>query len=491
MKKLVVSVFLVLLSSAHLFAQGGPGGGHSGGSSTGGGSTPGGSSTGGGSSYSIGSTSSTGYSQSSGTNSVSGQTYTSTGSDENAVQVTGGTFTMTDCTITKTGDYSASSDNTSFYGVNSAVYVGSTSAATTLTMTGGTITTNAKGANAAFAYGYGVLNISDVTIRNSANLSRGIHATGGGTIVASNLDIVTEGSNSSVVATDRGGGTVTVDGGSYVTTGSDCAILYSTGTISASNATGSSAKGEVGVIEGDNTINITNCNFSSGSSSRGLMILQSGSGDSEGYNGAINITNSTITLTDSSAPLCEIPTNITGTLTLDNTSLTVPSGVLMYVDYNTRWSTYGGTGNLVLKNGSYTGAVNADQYGTATVSVASTATWTGSIDNQNVASSTTATVEGVWILNADSYVDNLTIASGATVYTNGYSLNYGSLTNNGTLDATSTGVTGIKAVTLQKEGAGNGAVYNLSGMKVADSSSNLSALAKGIYIVNGKKIAVR
>lgn len=480
MKKLVVSVFLVLLSSAHLFAQGGPGGGHSGGSSTGGGS-----------SYSIGSTSSTGYSQSSGTNSVSGQTYTSTGSDENAVQVTGGTFTMTDCTITKTGDYSASSDNTSFYGVNSAVYVGSTSAATTLTMTGGTITTNAKGANAAFAYGYGVLNISDVTIRNSANLSRGIHATGGGTIVASNLDIVTEGSNSSVVATDRGGGTVTVDGGSYVTTGTDCAILYSTGSVSASNATGSSAKGEVGVIEGDNTINITNCNFSSGSSSRGLMILQSGSGDSEGYDGAINITNSTITLTDSSAPLCEIPTNITGTLTLDNTSLTVPSGVLMYVDYNTRWSTYGGTGNLVLKNGSYTGAVNADQYGTATVSVASTATWTGSVDNSNVASSTTATVEGVWILDADSYVDNLTIASGATVYTNGYSLNYGSLTNNGTLDTTSTGVTGIKAITLQMDGAGNGVVYNLNGIKVADSASNLSALVKGIYIVNGKKIAVR
>lgn len=480
MKKLVVSVFLVLLSSAHLFAQGGPGGGHSGGSSTGGGS-----------SYSIGSTSSTGYSQSSGTNSVSGQTYTSTGSDENAVQVIGGTFTMTDCTITKTGDYSASSDNTSFYGVNSAVYVGSTSAATTLTMTGGTITTNAKGANAAFAYGYGVLNISDVTIRNSANLSRGIHATGGGTIVASNLDIVTEGSNSSVVATDRGGGTVTVDGGSYVTTGTDCAILYSTGTVSASNATGSSAKGEVGVIEGDNTINITNCNFSSGSSSRGLMILQSGSGDSEGYDGAINITNSTITLTDSSAPLCEIPTNITGTLTLDNTSLTVPSGVLMYVDYNTRWSTYGGTGNLVLKNGSYTGAVNADQYGTATVSVASTATWTGSVDNSNVASSTTATVEGVWILDADSYVDNLTIASGATVYTNGYSLNYGSLTNNGTLDTTSTGVTGIKAITLQMDGAGNGVVYNLNGIKVADSASNLSALVKGIYIVNGKKIAVR
>lgn len=469
MIKLLIPVFLVLLSFANLFAQGEHGGG---------------------SSYTIGNTSSTGYSQSSGTSTVSSKNYTSTGSDENAVQVTGGTFSMTDCTITKTGDYSASSDNTSFFGVNSAVYVGSTSGATTITMTGGTITTNAKGANAAFAYGNGVLNISDVTIRNSANLSRGIHATGGGTIVASNLDIVTEGNNSSVVATDRGGGTVAVDGGSYVTTGSDCAILYSTGTVSATNATGSSSKGEVGVIEGDNTINISNCNFTSGSPSRGLMILQSGSGDSEGYNGIINITNSTITLTDNSAPLCEIPTNITGTLTLDNVTLTVPGGVLMYVDYNTRWSTYGGTGNLVLKNGSYTGAVNADKYGTATVSVASTATWTGSIDNSNVASSTTATIEGKWILDADSYVDNLTIASGASVYTNGHSLSYGTLTNNGTLKTTSTGVTGINSI-ARPDDTNDSAVYNMRGVKVANSANKLSTLAKGIYIVNGKIIAIR
>ena len=477
MKKTFTSVLCAFLSCVSALAQGGPGGGG------------GGNEGGGGSSYAIGGTSSTGYSQSSGTTSVSNQTYTSTGADENAVQVTGGTLTMAGCTVTKTGDYSASSDNTSFYGVNSAVYVGSTSTATTLTMTGGTITTNAKGANAAFAYGYGVLNISGVTIRNSANLSRGIHATGGGTIVASDLDIVTEGSNSSVVATDRGGGTVSVDGGSYITTGTDCAILYSTGTVSTSNATGSSALGEVGVIEGDNTINITDCNFTSGSSSRGLMILQSGSGDSEGYNGAINITGSTITLTDSNAPLCEIPTDITGTLTLDNVSLTVPSGILMYVDYNTRWSTYGGTGNLVLKNGRYTGAANADKYGTVTVSVAGSAVWTGSMDNANVASSTSATVNGTWILDADSYVDDLTIGTGATVYTNGHTLSYGSLTNNGTLDTTSRDVTAITPVANGKAATADCAVYDLKGTKVGDSAGCLATLPKGIYTVGGKKIA--
>lgn len=275
------------------------------------------------------------YTLSSGTATLANQTYESTTSDYNVIQVTGGTLTMTDCTIKKSSGDTSDSDGSSFYGINSAVYVNGTGAV--VNMTGGTITTSAIGANAGFAYGSGVLNISDVTITNTANLSRGIHATGGGTINATNLTITTSGSNSSVVATDRGGGTVTVTNGSYVTTGTDCAILYSTGTITATSATGSSAQGEIGVIEGDNVININACDFTSGSSSRGLMILQSGSGDSEGYNGAITVTGGSLTLTDSSAPLCEIPTNITGTLTLKDVTLTVPSGILMYLQ-ESKWS---------------------------------------------------------------------------------------------------------------------------------------------------------
>ena len=145
-------------------------------------------------------------------------------------------------------------------------------------------------------------------------------------------------------------------------------------------------------------------------------------------------------------------------------------------------------GLMILQNGSYTGAVNADQYGTATVSVASTATWTGAMDNSNVAKSTTATISGTWILNADSYVDNLVINEGAIVYTNGYNLTYSSITNKGTLDTTSTNVTGINEITAS--GASNskdGAIYNLQGQKVA----SLSSLPHGIYVMNGKKFMVK
>lgn len=65
-----------------------------------------------------------------------GEALTTSSSDYNVVQVTNGTLTMTDCTVTKTGDYSSSysGDDTSFYGTNSAVFASGSGA--TINMTG-------------------------------------------------------------------------------------------------------------------------------------------------------------------------------------------------------------------------------------------------------------------------------------------------------------------------------------------------------------------
>lgn len=386
------------------------------------------------SSSSSSSSSGSNYTQSSGTNTASSQTYKSTTSDVNAVKVSGGTFTMTNCTVIKSAGDTSDSDGSSFYGTNAAVLASSSGV---VNMTGGTITTDAKGANAVVAYG-GTVTISGVTINCTANLSRGIHATGGGTITASDLTITTAGSNSSVIATDRGGGTVTVTGGTYKTTGTDCAVLYSTGTITANKITGSSSQGEVGVIEGSNTININNCTMTSGSSNRGLMILQSGSGDASGYNGKINVTGGTITLSGSSTPLIEICTSVTGTVTLKDVTLTIPSSVLMKVDYNTRWSTKNPIAYLILgtdgTSASYTGDVVVDSYGTSTVTVNSGVAWSGKYNNAATGKSTTAVINGTWNLTGNSTVASVTVAKGGVINKNGYTLTCTTLTNNGTIN---------------------------------------------------------
>ena len=373
------------------------------------------------------------YTLTSGSKTFESTTFTSTSSDENAIKVSGGTLTLNTCTVKKLSGDATDSDGSSFYGTNAAILA---SGSGVVNMTGGTITTSAKGANGVVAYG-GTVTISDVKIDCSSNLSRGIHATGGGTITASDLTVTTAGNNSSVIATDRGGGTVTVDGGTYTTTGGDCAVIYSTGTISVTDIDGSSSQGEIAVIEGSNVINITDSDISSGSSSRGMMILQSGSGDSEGYNGKINVTGGSLTTTDSSAPLIEITTSTTGTVTLTDVDLSVKSGILMTVDYNTRWSTTSPVAYLVLataSSASYTGNVTVDKYGTATVTVNSGVTWTGAYNNANTGKSTTVVVNGTWNLSADSYVDTVTIGEGAVINCNGHTLTYSKITNNGTLN---------------------------------------------------------
>jgi hypothetical protein len=54
-------------------------------------------------------------------------------------------------------------------------------------------------------------------------------------------------------------------------------------------------------------------------------------------------------------------------------------------------------------------------------------------DNANSGKSTTAIVSGTWTLTGDSNVDTVTINSGGVINTNGHTLNYTKLTNNGTL----------------------------------------------------------
>ena len=487
-KRTIILAALCIVAGMAM-AQGGAGndggnGGNGGSGGNGGGSGDGGNGGGSSSSESIGSTSETGYYQSSGTNSATGETYTSTNSDENAVQITGGTFTMTNCTVEKSSGDTSDSDGSSFYGINSAVYCGGSSSV--LNVSGGTVSTSASGANGIFAYDYGTINVSDVTVNTSSNLSRGIHATGGGIINASNLTITTAKTNCSVIATDRGGGTVTVSGGTYTTTGDDSAITYSTGTITASDITGSSSKGEMSVIEGDNSIMLNNCTMTSGSSSRGMMILQSGSGDSEGYNGVITVNGGSLTMTSSSAPLLEVPTYITATLTLKDVTLSVPSNNLMYVNYNTQWTSYGGTGILNLTTDSvwtYMGDVNADGYSTAIVNVGTGVTWNGAIDSGSTAKSTTVTVEGTWNLTGDSYIDNLTIEADAAVYTNGYTLSYGTLSGDGDIYTT-----GIGTVSYDEDTPST--IYSINGMTIKTSAVNLESLPNGTYIYKGKKYFV-
>lgn len=371
------------------------------------------------------------YTHSSGTATITSD-YSSSTQYYNVIQCTGGTLTMNGCTITKSGDGSQG-DNSSFYGNNSSIYAGaasstnyqSTTAASGAKIVINNVTVNrsAQGANAVIATNGATIEIDGITIVNTNSVSRGLHATYGGIITASNVNITTNEATSSTIATDRGGGTVTVNGGTATANGSKSAVIYSTGTMSATDLVGKSAKGEIAVIEGDNSITMTNCTMTSGSSERGLLMMQSGSGDASGVNPVMTITGTSLTMTDSSAPLLEVATCVTATCTLDNCTVNVPSGVLMYVMADSQWSTSGAVGNLILDNGTYTGTVKYDSGYTANVTVNSGATW---------------------VLSANTSICKL--VNNGTIITNGYTLTTTSSSGSGTQQAT-----GIENVVIESK----------------------------------------
>ena len=404
------------------------------------------------------------YTHSSGTKTIT-DNYESSTQYYNVIQCTGGTLTMNGCTITKTGDGSQG-DNSSFYGNNSSIYCGAASSSNYQSTTAAsgakiviknvTVNSSSKGANAVIATNGASVEIDGITIVNNYAVSRGLHATYGGIITASNVDITTNEATSSTIATDRGGGTVTVNGGTATANGSKSAVIYSTGTMSATGLVGKSAKGEIAVIEGDNSIAMTNCTMTSGSSERGLLMMQSGSGDASGVNPVMTITGTSLTMTDSSAPLLEVATCVTASCTLSGCTVTVPSGILMYVMADSQWSTSGAVGNLILDNGTYSGIVKYDTGYTANVTV-----------NEGA----------VWNLTANTSIG--TLVNNGTINRNGYTLTTTSTSGSGTINET-TGISTLnpEPSTLTPE------LYNLAGQRV-------NGAAKGIIIKNGQKIVVR
>lgn len=275
---------------------------------------------------------------------------------------------------------------------------------------------------------------------------------------------------------------MTVTNGTATAKGAKSAVLYSTGSITATNLTGISEQGEIADVEGDNHIVMNNCTMTSGSSERGIMMLQSGSQDASGYNPYVTATNCSLTTTGSSTPLCEVPTNVTATLNLTDCTLSVASGILMYADDNGQWQTSGSTGILNLQTTQnsfvYSGNAYADTKSNIQVVVGNNVTWDGAINMNDTAKSAKVTIEegGIWAMTANANVD--TLVNNGTIYTNGYTLIATNKSGSGTQETTS--INSIK--TLNKEA--NSCIYTLDGKAVG---KDANSLPNGIYVIKGRK----
>ena len=369
---------------------------------------------------------------------VDGETYTSTGDDENALRVDGATVTLKDITIEKTAGSSSNTEDGDFYGQNAGLLVLN---GATATITGATVNTSVTNGNGVFSYGEGtVVNISDSTIRTTENNSGGIQTTGGGIMNATNLDVETQGNSAAAIRSDRGGGTVNVDGGSYVTNGTGSPAIYCTADISVSDATLTANASEGVVVEGKNSVALTDCdvtgnmsNTYNGDSDENIhciMIYQSMSGDADVGEATFSAEGGSITA--KTGDMFYI-TNTDCEITLKDVAFTLANDVFLRVEGNSSsrgWGPEGANGGdvtLTADSQEFTGNILVDEISSMVLTMKNGTSYEGAINPDGDGGTVDVTLDdnSTWTLTGDSYItsfdgdtSNIT-ANGYHLYVNG------------------------------------------------------------------------
>ncbi len=373
---------------------------------------------------------------------LSGGTYTSSNADENAVRAEGVTATLEGVTVEKTDGAASSNDASSFYGLNAAILALD---GATLNISGGTVTATAEGANGVFAYDGATVNIEDTQIDVSGGNAGGIEVAGGGIMYATNLTV--NATVKAAIRSDRGGGTMVVDGGIYTTSGSSGApAIYSTADITVSNATLVANDSEAVVVEGLNSVELTNCDVAgnmsgtygenSGENIHNVMLYQSMSGDAEEGTSSFTMTGGS--LVSNNGDMFYV-TNTDSIISLSGAELTLADGTCLLVvtgnDGERGWGEVGSNGGVCTFNligQTVSGDIIVDTISQLMMNITDGSAYTGVINADGEAAAAlmvTLDSNSTWTLTGDSYVtefngsmDNV-VTNGHTLFVNGQAMN--------------------------------------------------------------------
>ena len=357
--------------------------------------------------------------------SIAHESMTNTTADQNAfIGKNKAVIDIENSVFDKTGD-TTSDDNSNFRGQN-AVVLGIEGSQ--INIKGSNITSNSKGSNAVFATGEGsVINVENTNIHTKSDSSRGLDATYKGTVNGKNLTITTEGAHSAALATDRGEGTINAEAAKLTTSGEGSPVIYSTGNIIVNNVNGIANNSEIGVVEGKNSITLTNSNVT-GYKDNGFMLYQSFSGDAESGIARLKAENNTLTTHATGAFL--YVNNTTAEVDLSNNAISMPNtSTLVKAAADSRWGKTGENGgHLTLRtsNQELSGNIMADSISTIALDMTNGSSLVGAVNTDNAAKEVTVKLskDSNWILTGDSYVKSLNNedTTDSNIHLNGYKL---------------------------------------------------------------------
>ena len=357
--------------------------------------------------------------------SIAHESMTNTTADQNAfIGKNKAVVNIENSVFDKTGN-TTSDDNSNFRGQNAVVL---SIDGSQINIKGSNITSNSKGSNAVFATGENsIINVENTNIHTKSDSSRGLDATYKGTVNGKNLTITTEGAHSATLATDRREGTITAEAAKLTTSGEGSPVIYSTGNIIVNNVNGIANNSEIGVVEGKNSITLTNSNVT-GYKDNGFMLYQSFSGDAESGIARLKAENNTLTTHATGAFL--YVNNTTAEVDLSNNAISMPNtSTLVKAAADSRWGKTGENGgHLTLRtsNQELSGNIMADSISTIALDMTNGSSLVGAVNTDNTAKEVTVKLskDSNWILTGDSYVKSLSNedTTSSNIQLNGYKL---------------------------------------------------------------------
>ena len=287
-------------------------------------------------------------------------------------------------------------------------------------------------------------NIENVEITTYSDKSRGLDATYNGFINAKNVVINTNGQSCAALATDRGEGEVHVSNSELNTgvskeSGRGSPIIYSTGNITVADSNGTAYVSQIACIEGKNSIELTNCDFSAAAGGNredngeyvdlgGVFIYQSMSGDADVGTSTFTANNSALSIESDSdyyktAPMFHV-TNTKAIVNLESTELNFGSGTLLDVSGQSQWGTVGSNGGELTFNAKdeiLDGNVIVDSISSLNMTLSSTS-FVGSINPSDDFGETNLVIDSGsdWTLDGDSHVSSL--ENNGEIYYEGHTL---------------------------------------------------------------------
>ena len=290
-------------------------------------------------------------------------------------------------------------------------------------MTGGSISTSAKGGNALVATNNGVVTINKTIIDSTGSGSaRGLHATYGGSITANSVTVSSSGGSCATLATDRGEGTVKCIGCTLTTSGAGSPLIYSTGDITVESTTGTSNAAQAVVVEGKNSATIKSssrlsCTASPNNGrndSCGVLIYQSQSGDAASGTSSFSCDSSTLEILSSSSYYTSAPvfyiTNTDANINLTGCTFNYGSNKFINIGAG-NWGTNGSNGGnvtMTLSNQNIVGDIEVDSISGLTLNLVNSSI-KGTINRNKTATKLSITLDNNSTINltGNSYYTSL------------------------------------------------------------------------------------